>query len=471
LESAYFAPLNIHNTSHKLGLATQSSYRFERGVDLACVELAASRAIKLIQKLACSGQKKSKRVIVGRPIDKGKKSLKQHKVRLRFAKVSESLGMEVSPAQIKKLLRKIQFTFARKSKESITVKIPSFRRDIDREADLIEEVARLYGYDKIPSRVSQLTPDLSYTGKLNLSSEETYGIIRQALLSLGLNEIMSYSLISRQALRKLEFSGDNTIAIKNPLSYEQEMLRPTLLVGMLNALLTNINRKNTDLKLFELSRIYLRASQSTEERTNLCIGIAGKRSGSWLEKQGEYSFFDLKGVTKTLLEKLGVGGFRFREGDSPYFIAGRCASIFLGEENAGFLGEVKKEILQRFDISCPVYTAELRLQGLLPHIRRERRFVPLARFPSIERDVSLVAPQEILSEQITSLINKIGRERVTQVKLFDQYFGEQIPQGFRGLSFSIEYRASDRTLTAEEVEKLHAQIRRALAEELKVQVR
>ncbi|MCQ9208642.1 MAG: phenylalanine--tRNA ligase subunit beta [Omnitrophica bacterium] len=471
LESAHFAPLNIHNTSRKLGLATHSSYRFERGVDLRGVEPASSRAIELIQRLACPKSKKSKRVLIGKPINKGQKNPQQNKVRLRFAKVNQSLGTEISAAKTKELLSKIKFTFARKSKESIVVNIPSFRQDISREVDLIEEVARLYGYDKIPLKGPQLTPELTDTDELSLSSDETYEIIRQALSSLGLNEIMSYSLISRQALRKLEFPAEKAMAITNPLSYEQEMLRPTLLVGMLNALLTNINHKNTDLKLFELSRIYLRAGETTEEFTNLSIGIAGQKSGSWLQKPSAYSFFDLKGIVQALLDKLGVAGFRFAEGDSPYFIPGRCACVLVEKENYGSFGEVKKEILERFDISWAVYVAEFKLQKLLLHIRQERKFVSLARFPSIERDISLVAPQEILAEQIISLINKIGREQITQVKLFDQYFGEQIPKGFRGLSFSIEYRSNDRTLTAEEVGKLHQQIRQALGEKLKVQVR
>jgi phenylalanyl-tRNA synthetase beta chain len=296
--------------------------------------------------------------------------------------------------------------------------------------------------------------------------------VRQILSSLGLNEIMSHSLISREALRKLEWPFDNIITVKNPLSYEQEILRPTLFAGMFNALLTNINRKSTGLKLFELSRIYLkRQGQPTKELTNLCIGMAGKKNSNWLTRSSEYSFYDLKGVIETLLNKLGLENFRFAEGEFPCFIRGRCAEVFLGEEACGFLGEIRREILERFDISCPVYAAELKLRKLITYIHQEKRFVALARFPSIERDISLLTPQEVLSGQIVSLIKKIGRGLVEEVTLFDQYLGEQIPQGFRGLSFSIEYRSRERTLTAQEVDKLHLQIRQALAEELNLQLR
>ncbi len=483
LESAYFNPLNIHNTSRKLGLATQSSYRFERGVDLEGVSLASSRATELIQKLARPDKGKARGVVIGKLIDKGKKGSERNRVRLRFTEVKQCLGVEVSPAQIREFLRKLQFSIVRKSKEGLTVDIPTFRQDISRETDLIEEVARLYGYDKIPLNISQLTPNLSYTGRRELFSEETYESVRHILASCGLNEIITYSLISRQALRKLELPLDNTITIENPLSYEQEILRPTLLVGMLNTLLTNINRKNMNLKLFELSRMYVRTDRRVaKEFTNLCIGIAGKRSESWLQKPGEYSFFDLKGMVEILLNKLGVENFRFSEAESPLFISGRCANVLLapldsnhltglGEKSYGFLGELKKEILERIDISCPVYVGELTLHSLLAYIRRERRFAPLARFPSIERDISLIAPQEVRSDEIVSLVKKIGREQVTKVTLFDQYFGEQILQGFRGLAYSVEYRSRERTLTAEEVDKLHHQIRQALAEELKVQLR
>ncbi|MBU4141101.1 MAG: phenylalanine--tRNA ligase subunit beta [Candidatus Omnitrophica bacterium] len=486
LESAYFDPLSIHNTSRRLGLASQSSYRFERGVDLEGVYPASLRATELIKRLA---GKSPKAVTVGRLIDKGKKRGRVNKVCLRYAKAGEVLGVEVPPAQIREILRNLQFSIVRNSKESLTVSVPSFRSDITREADLIEETSRLYGYDKIPLNLSRLMPNLSYAGGHKLFSEATYSAVRQILSSLGLNEIMTYSLISRQALRKLDVPGDNIITVKNPLSYEQEILRPTLLAGMLNALLTNINRKNTNLKLFELSRIYLKAGRAcTKEVTNLCIGIAGKKSDNWMRKSDEYCFFDLKGIVEILLNKLGVENFRFSRGQPldfvqdgskdgepvepfPAFIPGRCAAVMLGEDNFGFLGEVKREILERFDISCPVYACKLQLHKLLAHIRREKRFVPLVRFPSIYRDISLIVPQEVDSEQIVSLVNKFGRDLVAKVTLFDQYFGEQIPSGFRGLSFSIEYCSVERTLTAAEVDKLHTQVRQALSRELAAQVR
>jgi len=470
LESAYFNPQNIHNTSRSLGLATESSYRFERGVDIEAVELASTRATELIQRLA---KRKSKAVLVGKLIDRGSKRGRPNKVHLRYARVTEVLGVEVSPAQIKQFLQALSFSVVRSSGDGLMLNIPSFRPDITREADLIEEVARLHGYDNIPLRLSQLTPNLSYTGKLEATGEQIYEVSRRMLSSLGLKEIMTYSLISRQSLRELEPAADNIITITNPLSYEQEILRPTLLVGMLKTLLANINRRNTNLRLFELSRIYCRAgSKITKELTHLCIGIAGKRDLNWQTRPRGYSFFDLKGIVETLLNKLGVKDFRFSEEATPsYFISGRCARIVLGKETLGFLGELNKEILERFDISCPVYACELSLQELLAHIRLEERFVPLPRFPSTERDISLAAPPEVHSEQVVSIINKIGRDLVAEITLFDQYSGEQIPPGFRGLAYCIEYRASDRTLTAQEVDNVHAQILRALTKELAAQIR
>jgi phenylalanyl-tRNA synthetase beta chain len=497
LESAYFEPLNIHNTSRKLGLATQSSYRFERGVSPAGVEQGSLRATELIQKLCSAKKAKARSAAIGCLIEKGAKKISQPaQVQLRYARVSRVLGVEISPVQIRNILSSLQFALSRKSKEGLTVRIPSFRPDISREADLTEEIARLYGYDKISLNL----PQLSFTGNLRLPSGETYNAIRRILSSLGLSEIMTYSLISRQALRNLEWAQDNVRTISNPLSYAQEIMRPTLLVGMLNTLLANINRKNMGLEFFELSRIYRKqdtserpghsqaGGQSTEELTNLCIGIAGRKTDSWLRRGFEFTFFDLKGIVQTLLEKLGVEDCRFLETGAgelaqdgsgaaqapeppPYFSLGRCAAIALGKGNYGFIGEIKKEVLQRFDIPSPVYAAELALQGLLPYIRRAKKFVPLARFPAIERDISLIAPEEIRSEQITALISKLGRGLIAEVALFDQYFGEQIPQGFRGLSFSIKYRSGERTLTAEEVDSLHQHLRRALSTELKLQLR
>ena len=472
LESAYFDPVSIHNASQKLGLATQSSYRFERGVDLEGVYLGSLRATELIRRLARPDRKQSRTMAIGRLIDKGTNTRQTNKVRLRYAKVSEVLGAQISPAQIKQALRRLEFAIVRKTKEGLTAIVPTFRADISREADLIEEVGRLYGYDNIPLSLSQVTSNLSYTGRLQLSCEETYHLIRQVLSSLGLNEIMTYSLISRQALRKLDLPADNAIAVKNPLSYEQEILRPTMFVGMLNSLLTNINRKNTNLELFELSRIYVRTETAgTKELTNLCIGIVGKKGDNWMCKLGEYCFFDLKGITQALLNKLGVENFRCSEAEFHIFTPGRCAALMVGDDNLGFLGELKREISERFDIASPVYACELKLDKLLASLRQEKRFTPLARFPSINRDVSLIVSEEVCSEEIVSLIKRIGRDLVAKVVLFDQYSGEQIPQGSRGLAYSIEYRSRERTLTAEEVDKLHLQVRRVLSEELKLQIR
>ncbi|NQT00316.1 MAG: phenylalanine--tRNA ligase subunit beta [Candidatus Omnitrophica bacterium] len=483
LESAYFDALHIHNTSRRLGLATQSSYRFERGVDLAGVALASLRATELIKNLARPSKKtfvqvagraksKFKPMVIGGLIDKGLKSDPANKVRLRYARLNQVLGIEVSPAQIKEILRRLQFSILRRSKLGLVAKAPSFRLDVSREADLIEEVGRLYGYDQVPLSLADLAPDLSSAGKLQLESDEIFNLIRRILSSLGLNEIVTYSLISRQGLRKLDLPQDGaTIAVKNPLSYTQEILRPTLLVGMLNSLVANLNRNNNNLKLFELSRVYTRDGSNPQELTNLCIGIAGRRENNWLRKSDEYSFFDLKGIVEALLNKLGLQNFKFVEEEAALFTRGRCAKLMLGEENFGLLGELCPATREKFDLVSSVYVAELALHKLLKAIHQEKKFTPLAKFPAVERDISLIAPPEVRSEQIVSLIKEIGRDLVTKATLFDQYFGEQIPQGFRGLSFSIEYRSHERTLTAEEVDQLHAQIRKSLVEALAVQLR
>lgn len=473
LESAYFDPISIQRASRALGLATQSSYRFEKGVDSQIVESASLRATELIKKLAGSNKKKTKKLTIGRLIDKGKSLDRLQKVRLRLSRIPQILGVEIPSSEIKAILHRLGMSFVRQSKDCLTVTIPSHRADITREVDLIEEVARLYNYDNIPASLSRLTPDLTYMGKLELPSDENDHLLRQALSSAGFNEIMTYSLVSRQALSKLEFPADNLIALKNALSYDQEILRPTLLAGMFNTIVSNLNRKNNNLKLFELSRVYVRDNKdaSVNELNSLCIALVGKRGENWLEKRGEFSFFDLKGALQSLFSKVGLKGLRFVEKEIGLCTLGRCASLILDDQELGFLGEVKRKVLNKFDISCPVYVAELKLQKLFSHIKEERKFIPLAKYPSTERDISLTASRDIISEQITTLINKIGRELVVKVTLFDEYFGEQIPAGFRGLAYSIEYQSRDRTLTAEEVDKVHQEIREALVKELKIQLR
>ncbi len=472
LEGACFDAMNIHNTSRKLGLASQSSYRFERGVDIEVVETASLRATELIKKLSIHEGKKTKAVAIGHFTDKGLKKAPRNKVRLRFAKVNQLLGVEMPAASIKQGLKLLGFDIKSRSKQGLMVEVPCFRPDVTREADLIEEAARLYGYENVPLRLSQLTPNLESAGSLELASSEAFDLIRQSLSYLGFNEIMTYSLISRQALRKLRVGLDHVLAVKNHLSYEQELMRPTLIPGMLNALITNINRKNNNLKLFELSRVYCRKDgQEIQELTHLAIAMAGKRADSWMHGAGDYCFFDLKGVIETLFNKLGVRDVRFVEQGSELFTPGRCAQLVIKGEPIGLLGELSQEHLRRFDIEQPVYIAELEAYKALVDISQEKKYVPAARFPAVDRDISLLVSQDIRSEQIVELIKQHGGQQVTKVTLFDEYFGEQIPKGFRGLSYSIEYRNPEKTLTSDEVDGLHKQVCQALAEELKAQLR
>ncbi|MFH1244983.1 MAG: phenylalanine--tRNA ligase subunit beta [Candidatus Omnitrophota bacterium] len=482
LESAYFTPLNIHNASRKLGLVTQASYHFERGAEWENVYWTSRRATGLINDLAGGAE-----ISCGRLMDTGTKPAGAKKIRLRYSRVQELLGVKIPPAQIKKSLERLDFSITRASKNSLTAQAPSFRMDVGSEADLVEEVARLYGYDKIPLSTASLcrTIGAEPISSAELETETRQALIRQILASLGLSEMLSYSLISRQSLEKLKWPADNIAAVGNPLSSEQEIMRPTLLAGMLNALQMNLNRNNTNLKLFELSRVYLepatrsplgeaegsRGEKDISEVNNLCLALAGKDSDHWARKAGGYSFFDLKGIVETLLDKLGVKAFTWQQADTRPFVLGCCAYLYIEKELIGALGEVHKDVLQSFDIDCPVYAGELQVDKVIKYICLEKKFAPLARFPSMTRDVSLIVPFDLKSEQITAAVKKKGRELVADIVLFDQYLGGQIPPDCRGLSYSIEYRSQERTLTAEEVDKLHGEIRQALISELKAQVR
>lgn len=466
LESASFAPLHVHNASRKLGLLTQSSYRFERGVSWEGVSWTSLRAAGLIKELAGPARQK---LSFGKLTDMAvKQPPRAKKITLRCAKVNALLGVNITPARIKGSLQRLGFAVTRPSKNSLTAEVPAFRTDVHGETDLVEEAARLYGYDNIPLR----TPPAErfYSGSAELPAETRYSMIRQILSSLGMNEIMSYSLISRQSLERLGLAADDSLAVSNPLSCEQEIMRPTLLAGMFCAVQTNINRKNTNLKLFELSRVYLRKQEVTEAG-HLCVALSGGSSGHWLQKGREYSFFDLKGLMEELLARLGVTGVGFQQSETAPFISGRCARLYIQGELIGALGEIKRDVLQAFDIDSPVYAGEFHVDRLVKYVCLEKKFMPLDRFPSVSRDVSLIVPLELASEQIAAAVKKYGGGLVSDIVLFDQYLGGQIPAGCRGLAYSIEYRSPERTLTAEEVDKLHGEIRRALVSELKVQVR
>lgn len=461
LEAAYFDPVSIRRSSRYLGLATDSSYRFERGVDISKIIHASDRAASLICEIA-NGRTHKKIV------DVSKKEKGEAIITLRPKRVNLLLGVRVSNADIRTTLSSIGFKVL-EQKGIMKVTIPSFRKeDVKREVDLIEEIARIYGYDKIPTVlpnaiVTEETPHFK-------QKEEIVTAIREALAALAFNEALTYSLISSADIEKVNVSDINIISIKNPLSEQQEVMRNTLLAGLLKAINYNLNMGNADLRLYELSNIYFRQDEDLQENLSLSLGICGNSISDWSRKQQPMDLFYLKGVLKTLFDKLGIDVY-FEESQHPSLEPDRTMAILAYNKMLGAMGLVKQEILAKMDIKKDVYAAEINTQVLFENARLEKLFKPIIRYPSSERDISICVDENISYESINRAIKDTAASFIKNIELIEQYRGKQIRENQRGLLIRITYRAKDRTLKETEIEKAHNEIREKLIRDFGVVIR
>ncbi len=452
LEAASFDQISVRRTARALTISTESSYRFERRVDLNNIAPSSDRAQALICGLAGGD--------AGEFIDIGKKSIPGNAITLRFSRLSSVLGLDIPASKVKNILTSLGLKIKRSSKDSISMETPQFRYDLKSEIDIIEEVARIYGYNRIPSTIP---PIIDADGKIppDLIIEKR---IRGILTGLGVDEIITYSLLGRNVLKAAGLAAGQTVEIKNPLSAEQEVMRPGLMPGMLTAILWNINRKSKDLKLFELGKIYTKESEiKFSEKKYLSVGITGDISG-WADGSRPTSFFDLKGVVETALFDLGIGDITFKASRTEIYTHSCAASIDIGGEEIGICGEVAKKILNAFDIKEAVYFCEISLEGVLKHASLVKRFSELPKYPSVYRDISLIVQKEVLNSQLIALAKSAAGAILKNIRLIDRYAGKQIPDGKVSLTYRLEYADPSKTLEEKEVSSAHSNILRSLEE-------
>ncbi len=460
LEAAFFDPVSIRRTSRKFGIMTESSYRFERKVDLKNIENFSNRALDLILKLA-GGE-------IGELFDVGDKGFSKKTVTLSYSKCNEVLGVEIAPSSIKKILNSLGLKALAPAKDKVKFEIPSFRIDLDSEIDLIEEVSRIHGYDKIPNTIPGIVEESSRISSDMVAAKK----IRRALTSLGADEIITYSLLSKKLLGLANFLDKNIIEIENPLSGEQEIMRPSLIVGMLNSVLWNMNRKAKDFKLFELGNIYLKERNGKfVEKKYLCVALTGQAFSGWVDRPRPISFFDLKGMAEALFQELGMDSVSFEYAKDGRFSPTECASMAIKKEAFGMLGQVDKRILNNFDIKDKVYALEMNIGPILKYITLEKTFKELPKYPSIYRDISIIIGKEISNSDATSLIKISAGPMLKDVKLVDRYTGEQIPDGKVGLTYRLEYQSLLKTLEDRDVLDCQARILRSLEEKLSAKLR
>lgn len=461
LESAFFNPSSIRITSRSLGLSTEASYRFERRVDPGNTLFAADRAASLISKLA--GGRVSRGCF-----DLAKESFKPWFVMMRPERVNRLLGTQLKDEEIITILSSLGFS-SRYREDLLEVEIPTYRGDIQREIDLVEEVARIYGYVKIPPRMPW---GETQVGGLEPSQKLEWRV-RDILSGIGLNEVITYSFIDPAFFDRLLLPQGHPlrdcVSLRNPLKENQSVMRTFMLPGLISALLLNYRRGMKDIFFFEIGKVF--KTELTFEGLPMEINKLGFIMLGGIDKdlisgcEIPRDLLNLKGALENLFEALKLDvTFRDLEEDLPFLSRHKSASIFVGEERVGWIGELNPKVAIALEVDEPIYTAELDLDKIIQLVPKEIRYKELPKFPATRRDISVLVPLSRKAGEIEAIIRDVGGEMVEEIDLFDFYQGPQIPQGYRSLTFAIIYRLRDRTLKDEEVEEVHSRIRERLEE-------
>ncbi len=459
IESAYFHPVSVRKTRKAAGLQTDASYRFERGADIAFPPQAARMAASL---LAQFGGR-----VCEEPVDVFPLPSKKKGIVLRHRRIAELLGVDVDKDFIERTLRDLEFGLESKQPGVWQVKVPTWRVDIDREADLVEEVARFFGYERIPS----VLPPLQIVDPIPDKIRERAKQIRPLLFHYGFNEVINFSFSDAERERLLA-TGLEPVEIRNPISARASLLRTTLLGGLLETAAWNRNRGQEAIQVFEMGKVYFREDRDFREKLALGLLSTGMRGEPhWKTSSGEADFFQLKGECEALLRQFRYEPFSFERSEHPIFESGSCLALAFKEEKIGCLGRVAGRMREAFDLKQAVWVAEIDLDLLFGKQPRPFVYQPVAKYPSIIRDVSLLVPREAVYQDIQKAIEKLPLPILEEVQLIDRYSGESVPQDKISLSFRFIYRHLQRTLLAEEVDKAEQQVLNRLKKVFGVQLR
>lgn len=469
LEAALFDSVAIRRSSRGVGLRSEASGRYERGVNKAELEIACHRALSLIQELA-NGVIVQQEIADTRPDS----ATWTHSIILRLDKINELLGPvdfgletgELQAADVERILTALGCELTDHNDRTWTVKVPPYRyRDLEREIDLIEEIARLYGYDNFVDTL----PEKTEAGYLSLD-QELLRKIRSYLRAEGLTELMQYSLVK---------PGDNRqVVLSNPLFAEYSALRTDLIAGLIDAFQYNLEQGNGSLNGFEIGRVFWQEEEGLDEAEMLAGIMGGDTSvGKWSRggKEQPMTWFEAKGVLENVLGRFGLKVEFQPENRDPRLHPGRTASLWLGGNRLGTFGQVHPQIRKEKDLPDAVYVFQISLDTLLNALDNDDLLIPkfkaYSTYPASDRDIAFFAPVNLTVSELEKVITKTGKGLLESVEVFDEYRGENVPAGQRSLAFRLVYRAGDRTLTENEVEPVHNKVREALVEKFGVSLR
>lgn len=444
LESAYFDPRVIRRGRMFLGISTESSQRFERGADPNGVVRALDRAAGLMEDLA------EGKVLKG-VVDNYASPIPPAKVTLKPERVNRILSTDLETERIKSILTSLDLSV--RDNHDLEVEVPTFRPDLTREMDLIEEIARIHGYGKIRTTLRAgggLVTQIQWEDQISRT-------VKEFMVGRGFFEVITNNLVDPEMLEKLN-PEVAPIHIRNPLSQDLSVLSTTLAYGLLSVVARNKNRLERNVRIFELGKKFSLKAGLPEERLYLGIAVSGAReSRHWESDEAEVDLFDLKGVLAGLLAQLSLP-FELKPGENAFLHTGRSYQLGTAGEPIGFMGEFSGKAVEVFGIKDKVFWAEIDFEKIAARVPKTKRFSSLPKFPPADRDLAVVVDESLLSEAIADKIKEAGGDLVENIVLFDVYEGKQVPAGKKSLAYSICYRSQGKTLTDEEVDGIHRKV-------------
>lgn len=466
LESAYFQPQSIRRTSKKLGLRTEASYRFERGADFEGLIASLDRCAALMARLTGGRVAKDR-------IDVAANRYVAPKIPVRLGRVTKVLGADLTREAVVQYCSRLQLPTSVRTNAEVDVEVPSFRRDLAREIDIIEEVGRLHSYQAIPTSLPRVRLDAV---PRSLQQAATRRVL-EWLMGCGYTQVINYSFMSEEDLDRLQIPADDplrhVVPLRNPLSKEAGVLRTTLIPSLLRTISLNLNRDVRDLMIFELSRVFRRQNGLLPQEPQL-LGLAVSGMGGkqhWGQPARPFDFYDLMGALELISDRLRSRPLSVAAATVPYCHPGKSALITMGDEPIGIVGEVHPSVLAAFDLSQAVTLAEIDFDRLLGQGMLPAQYRQIPRFPAVTRDLSIIVDAAVQAGQILTFIQGFHPQLLREVRLFDVYAGKPVPAGKKSLTFALMYRADDRTLTDEEVNSIQTQVVAQIRQKFGAQLR
>lgn len=451
-ESATFDAASVRLTAQRIGLRTESSSRFEKGLDYNNTVPALMRACALVEEMGCGE-------VVGGMIDVMGNVKDMEALPFRPEKINAFLGTDIPTEDMIKTFNALEIKV---DTDKMTVTPPSFRPDLEGEADIAEEVARFYGYDKIPTTL------LSGEATCGMKNEEqkTQDAIHESLNAQGMYEIYTYTFVSPSIFDKLRIPQESTmrnvVKITNPLGEDTSVMRTTTIASMLDILSRNFNYRNAAARLYEIGKVFIPTGEELpDERYKITMGMYGDNC----------DFYDIKGICESLMSDLNVKGVKYEAvTDNPTFHPGRCARVTAGGKELGIIGEIHPAVTRNYGIETPVYVGEFDFANVFNNIDTDIKFTELPKFPAVTRDIAVLVDKVTPVASIEEIIRRASKN-LESVKLFDVYEGDKIPEDKKSVAYNIVYRAADRSLTGEEVQKSFDKVVRSLEHQLGAQLR